>query len=232
MQVAYTRTIMPSGLPPSPTLTNPDMILPYQSAPSHRWQPSSSSESSPETPQHTQQFPNFPPTSSNESRPTRSEASETRRRLRPAGQSLSPFRNGVLSRPGGPTRARSVSEREKGGDGRIRYENSRLSYKPIGTPEKIGGSSPTVKDQYSLNRVIIIEDDEQSEAAVESNYAPDNTYRTPSILEEDENNPNSHTAMSKRAEEILANAKKRLTVRVSRFKYAGRDTKCSLEYGR
>ena len=215
MQVAYTHTIMPSGLPPSPTLTNPDMILPYQSAPANRWQQSSSSESSPETPQHTQQFPNFSSTSINEPRQTRSDASEARRRLKPAGQSLSPFRNGVLSRPGGPTRARSVTEREKGGDGRIRFENSRLSYRPAGTPDRTVASFPTLKDQYSPNRVIIIEDDEQSEAAVESNYAPDNTYKTPSILEEDESNPNSHTAMSKRAEEILANAKKRLTVSFS-----------------
>lgn len=212
MRVAYTRTVMPSGLPPSPTLTNPDMILPYQSAPANRWQQSSSTESSPETPRHTQRFPDFASSFNDESTLTRSDVPEAKRRVKPAGQSLSPFRNGVLSRPGRPTRARSVTEREKGGDGRIRYENSRLSYRPVGTPETTITSSPTLKDQYSPNRVIIIEDDEQSEAAVESNYAPDNTYRTPSILIEDESNPNSHTAMSKRAEAILANAKKRLTV--------------------
>ena len=214
MQVAYTRTLMPSGLPPSPTLTNPDMILPYQCTPTNRWQqqPSSSSESSPETPQNAQHFPNFSSSAINEPRLPRSDTSEARRRLKPAGQSLSPFRNGVLSRPGGPTRARSVTEREKGADGRIRFENSRLSYRPAGTPERTIASSPTLKDHYSPNRVIIIEDDEQSEAALENNYAPDNTYKTPSILDEDESNPNSHTAMSKRAEEILANAKKRLTV--------------------
>lgn len=34
------------------------------------------------------------------------------------------------------------------------------------------------------------------------------------ILDEDENDPNSHAAMSKRAEQILANAKKRLLVSV------------------
>ena len=208
MQVAYTRTTMPSGLPPSPTLTNPDMILPYQSGPSNRWQQSSSSESSPETPR--QQFENISSTSVNESRPTRSDALEPKRRLKPAGQSLSPFRNGVLSRPGGPTRARSVTDREKGSDGRIRFENSRLSYRPVGTSEKVIVSAPTPKNDYSPNRVIIIEDDEQSES--NKDYAPDNTYKTPSILEEDDENPNSHMAMSKRAEEILANAKKRLTV--------------------
>ena len=198
MKVAYTRTMLPAGLPPSPTLTNPDMILPY----GH----SSSSESSPETPRHHQQFENFASVSPNiDARPTRSDPSpEARRRLKPAGQSLSPFRNGVLSRPGGPTRAKSVTEREKAGDGRIRFENSRLSYKP--GPDKPVGSSPTLRDDFSQNRVIIIEDDLQSD------FAPDNTYQTPSILEEDEDNPNSHTAMSKRAEEILANAKKRLTV--------------------
>ena len=73
-------------------------------------------------------------------------------------------------------------------------------------------SAPTPKNEYSPNRVIIIEDDEQSEATLDKDYAPDNTYKTPSVLEEDEENPNSHMAMSKRAEEILANAKKRLTV--------------------
>ena len=37
-------------------------------------------------------------------------------------------------------------------------------------------------------------------------------YQTPSILDEDENDPESHAAMTRRAEEILANAKKRLNV--------------------
>ena len=210
MQVAYTRTTMPSGLPPSPTLTNPDMILPYQAGPPNRWQQTSSSESSPETSR--QQFENVSSASVNEPRPTRSDAPETKRRLKPAGQSLSPFRNGVLSRPGGPTRARSVTERDKGSDGRIRFENSRLSYRPAATTEKVIVSAPTHKSEYSPHRVIIIEDDEQSEATLDKDYTPDNTYKTPSILEEDEENPNSHMAMSKRAEEILANAKKRLTV--------------------
>lgn len=36
-----------------------------------------------------------------------------------------------------------------------------------------------------------------------------------SILDEDENDPSSHAAMSKRAEQILANAKKRLLVRLN-----------------
>ena len=199
---------MPSGLPPSPTLTNPDMILPYQPTSSSRWQTSSSSESSPETPR--QHFENFSSTSVNESRPTRSDSLRTKKRLKPAGQSLSPFRNGVLSHPGGPTRARSVTEREKAADGRIRFENSRLSYRPI--TEQITVSPPSRTNDYSTKRVIIIEDDEQSEAPTERSRIPDNTYKTPSILDEDENNPNSHMAMSRRAEEILAIAKKRLTV--------------------
>ncbi len=209
MQFAYPRTTMPSGLPPSPTLTNPDMILPYQPTSSHRWQTSSSSESSPETPR--QHFENFSSTSVNESRPARSDGPGTKKRLKPAGQSLSPFRNGVLSHPGGPTRARSVTEREKGADGRIRFENSRLSYRPI--TENVIVSPPSRTKDSSTNRVIIIEDDEQSEAPTEKDYVPNNTYKTPSILEEDEDNPNSHMAMSKRAEEILAIAKKRLTVK-------------------
>lgn len=38
-----------------------------------------------------------------------------------------------------------------------------------------------------------------------------------SILDEDENDPASHAAMSKKAEQILANAKKRLLVRFARI---------------
>lgn len=42
-----------------------------------------------------------------------------------------------------------------------------------------------------------------------------NEPRLRSILDEDENDPASHAAMSKKAEQILANAKKRLLVRLA-----------------
>lgn len=43
----------------------------------------------------------------------------------------------------------------------------------------------------------------------------ENEPRLRSILDEDENDPASHAAMSKKAEQILANAKKRLLVRLA-----------------
>lgn len=130
---------------------------------------------------------------------------ENRGRAKPTGQkSLSPFRNGVLSGRGGPARVRSNSER--GGDGRIRFENSRLSYRPLGDAPI--ASSPTLHDEYSRTaEKRYTESPEQDD-----NDLVHNTYKTPSILEEDENDPTSHAAMTQRAEEILANAKKRLMV--------------------
>ena len=80
--------------------------------------------------------------------------------------------------------------------------------------EKVIVSPPRRRNDSSTARVIIVEDDEQSEAPTETSRIPDNTYKTPSILEEDEDDPNSHMGMSRRAEEILAIAKRRLTVAI------------------
>jgi len=128
---------------------------------------------------------------------------ENRTRVKPVGHSLSPFRNGVLSHRDGPTRARSNSER--GGDGRIKYDNSRLSYRPSGDVPI--ASSPTLRDDYNISPKAGV-----SASPVQDDEIGQTTYSTPSILEEDENDPTSHAAMTRRAEEILANAKKRLTV--------------------
>ena len=199
MQVLQTQTAMASGLP-SPTLTNPDMILPWDQTPSN--------ESSPKTIRMPYQVPSPILT---ESRHTRAERPDGSRRPKTAEQSLSPFRNGILSRPGAPTRARSISER---GDGRIKYENSRLTYKPSGDVH-VASSSPILHDDHASSKgriVIAADDDYDHDDNDDGEIAPNNTYQTPAILEEDEDNPNSHVAMSKRAEEILANAKLRLTV--------------------
>lgn len=133
---------------------------------------------------------------------TRAERTDGARWPPATGQSLSPFRNGILTHPGVSTRTRSTSER---GDGRIKYENSRISYKPR---EDVIASSPTLGNDYKPSKgwVTIRPDDG------ESDDTPDNTYTTPAVLEEDDEHPNSHMAMSKRAEEILANAKRRLNV--------------------
>ena len=109
---------------------------------------------------------------------------------------FSPFKNGILRRHDGSTKHRSGSEK----DARriIPKEDAPLP------------SSPTIQEDHETK-----EPNDHAEAA-----APDSdlvetrnsTYSTPSILDEDEDDPHSHAAMTRRAEEILANAKKRLTV--------------------
>lgn len=70
--------------------------------------------------------------------------------------------------------------------------------------ETVVVSRNEVDDLVSLNRL------QDSHTGVST---PDgNEPRLRSILDEDENDPASHAAMSKKAEQILANAKKRLLV--------------------
>ena len=183
---------------PSPSLTNPDMILPFDNP--------SSEESSPASTKRPAQLPSPP---MGDERHARSGSNEHKSRLKHSGHSLSPFRNGVLSRTDGPTRARSNSDR---GNGRIKYENSRLSYRPSGQGPIT--SSPTLPDD--LESPIM---DRLAESPEQEDLPVHTTYKTPSILDEDENDPESHAAMTRRAEEILANAKKRLTVRKAHIKY-------------
>ena len=184
-------TQMSMGMPPSPTLTNPDMILPFDNH--------SSADSSPSTPRRPQQPPSPP---MGEERHARSGSSEHRNRLKNSGQSLSPFRNGLLSHGDGQARARSNSDR-----GRIKFENSKLSYVPNGDGFK--GAAPNLREQQSGSSL-----DRLTESPEEVEDPIQDMYRTPSVLDEDENDPDSHAAMTRRAEEILANAKKRLNVRI------------------
>lgn len=65
------------------------------------------------------------------------------------------------------------------------------------------------RDQGSLNG--------RREPRDEASTPDHNEQGLRTILDEDENDPNSHAAMSKRAEQILANAKKRLLVSSPRF---------------
>ena len=71
-------------------------------------------------------------------------------------------------------------------------------------------SSPTLQEDYENKRQV----DPPEAAAQDGDHVETraSTYSPPSILDEDENDPHSHAAMTRRAEEILANAKKRLTV--------------------
>ena len=191
MQVLAAPHRLSLGLP-SPTLTNPDMILPVDNDPSSQ-EPSLSKSA---------RFQQLPYSPSTQEQKASFESMENRTRLKHSGQSLSPFRNGVLSRGDGPNRVRSYSER---GNGRIRYENSRLSYRPSG--EGPVASSPTLGDEYDNDSI-----DRLAESPEQDDDLLHNTYKTPSILQENEDDPDSHAAMTKRAEEILANAKRRLTV--------------------
>ena len=121
----------------------------------------------------------------------------------------SPFRNGILRRHDRSMRSRSSSE--EGG----RRDQTRLAYQSDeGVPL---ASSPTIQEQYNGS-----EQKSYAETASEDYdhvETRDSIYNTPAILEEDENDPYSHAAMTKRAEEILANAKKRLTVSLCGMDY-------------
>lgn len=109
---------------------------------------------------------------------------------------FSPFRNGILRRHDGSTKRRSKSD----GDAKIN------------TPKEEAAlpSSPTLQEYYNQeDQNGYVEAGAQDNDHVE---ARDSIYSPPSILDEDEDDPHSHAAMTRRAEEILANAKKRLTV--------------------
>ncbi len=109
---------------------------------------------------------------------------------------FSPFRNGILRRHDGSTKSRSGSGRDERKS--TPKEDSTLP------------SSPTLQESYNKEG-----ENGGTEGAVQDYdhvETRDSTYTSPSILDEDENDPHSHAAMTRRAEEILANAKKRLTV--------------------
>ena len=180
---------VPIGLP-SPTLTNPDMILPH-SLPSP--------DSSAITPQNLEQLQSAPTA---QGRLERS-ASAVSERPRIKG-TMSPFQNGILRHHDGSMRLRSSFE--KGGK-RVATEQSR-SYQVNGHVV-LDSSSMIREDHNGIERTSYAEDSIEEDDLTESRK---NIYRTPSILDEDEDDPNSHAAMTRRAEEILANAKKRLTV--------------------
>lgn len=175
---------------PSPTLTNPDMILPDNLLPEN------------ETTSLSQTQSNLPADMVDEERHTRAASKDHQLRPKHAQQSLSPFRNGVLAQSDGPPRLRSNSER---GHGRIQFNNSRLSFRPNGEER----ATPSPYLQEDTNGIGL---ERLSESPEEEDGPSYNTYTAPSILDEDEDDPESHAAMTRRAEEILANAKKRLTV--------------------
>ena len=109
---------------------------------------------------------------------------------------FSPFRNGILRRHDGSTKRTSGSERD----------DRRTTPKE----EPALASSPTLHEERNDKGQI-----GNAEAAAQSYdnvEIRDSVYNPPSIIDEDDDDPCSHAAMTRRAEEILANAKKRLTV--------------------
>lgn len=109
---------------------------------------------------------------------------------------FSPFRNGLRRRHDGSSKRRSSSERD----------DRRTTFKEEATLP----SSPTLQEDHTNQSPNGYgEATAQDYDHVETG---DSAYSPPSILDEDEDDPYSHAAMTRRAEEILANAKKRLTV--------------------
>ena len=213
---------VPMGLP-SPTLTNPDMILPYNSPPS----PSSSSL----MPSESQQYP----TQSLHSKSRRSE-DDDEGNLKRSMRRL--FSNGVIS----PRRDPDVPIPSiKSRDTNVRMDNSepnqsnkeRLFLSPSPTSEddypqgdNTGHDHPGISnghwDGFDGPTHNVATDSYDDVASGSPQMIPDPGYGIPpapdspqgirAILEEDEDDPYSHAGMSKRAEFILANAKKRLLV--------------------
>ena len=109
---------------------------------------------------------------------------------------FSPFKNGILRRHEGSTKHQSGSERD---DERI-------------APKEVAAQAPSPTLQEDCNHQGQNGYAEASVPDSDSLEIGDNVYSPPSILDEDEDDPHSHAAMTRRAEEILANAKKRLTV--------------------
>ncbi len=118
-------TQVPIGVP-SPTLTNPEMILPNSSA------------SSPSMPRQHQRHPS--PPSIGSIRHGRSESAPDEK-LRVKGAMYSPFRNGVLRRHNGSVTRRSNSE---SGDKRNAIEKNPLPYQQ--GEEASLASSPTLHE--------------------------------------------------------------------------------------
>lgn len=215
---------LPTGLPPSPTLTNPDMILPYNS-------PSSVSTSS-ITPRESQQY------LTQQSRAGDSSGFEENGQGDMTRGVPRLFGNGAKSSRRDTSQATPLREdvNEKMWN-RAHKPNAQSRERLILTP------SPVPGDEYGLGAASVHshteiknghwegfdgpveeigEDPYDVNADTSRKLLPKQEPASPApssnaqdirtILDEDEDDPQSHAAMSKRAELILANAKKRLLV--------------------
>ena len=221
MQLATSYTTqMPSGLP-SPTLTNPDMILPFDS-------PSSASNS-----KRAQRTPSPPPIDNVDQ--LHSADGNGPGEMKSAMRKLLPNGDGAKLRK--PRHENGTLEKAK------RSRNSRSPPAKGANGFQVFASTPTLKDNYAppttnaaasngndrsrWDRSSGVEDEDDSSPHSEGSQdgALDlgrPTYGFPSLDNEkdgfsappemEDEDSYSHAAMSIRAEQILANAKKRLTV--------------------
>ena len=228
-------------VPPSPSLTNPEMILPYSPSykdsiisTSRRPVPQESAESfatsgpmsgqpsqtnAPWSRQTAQQ------TSNNKQRPSMPGEWQTEEDVNALKVPIAHGPNGAKRKSGAKFISTILDPRLRAG---LTVENCEYSpsiYSP--TESELGGRSPYPKSPYSKSPYPkspyqnsegpnlkspyqAMDNPYQAEQASAEDDDQQDTVRT--ILDEDENDPFSHTALSIRAEEILANAKQRLTV--------------------
>ena len=219
---AVTSAQVPPGLP-SPTLTNPDMILPFDS-------PASDSP-----PQNAPRLPSPPgvaeAAAANGSSPQ--EASQTNGNA-PKGHGVAPSANQQefdrIRRVNGKIHGRVNGSADELSSGRISKasDGSLLAcsptyqdeFEPVTRGHMYAGSNSRNGQYTSAGRengaprpVDLEAFLEETEPGDSFATIKDHRMNVRSVLDEDENDPTSHAAMTKRAEEILANAKKRLTVR-------------------
>ena len=221
MQLATSYTTqMPSGLP-SPTLTNPDMILPFDS-------PSSASNS-----KRAQRIPSPPPIDNVDQLHRADgnapdEMKSAMRKLLPNGDGAklrkSRQENGKLEKAKRSRDSRSPPAKETNGFQVLASAPTlRENYAPSTTnPATANGND---RSRWDRSAGVADEDDSSPHSETSQDGALDlgrPTYGFPSLDNEkdgfsappelEDEDSYSHAAMSIRAEQILANAKKRLTV--------------------
>lgn len=211
----------------SPTLTNPDMILPYASP-----------SSAPPSP-----VSGAPHDSSTQPRDSNSLGSgdDGEEAMRQSVQRL--FSNGIGSQRNDSSTS-TARKSDQDSNGSI-IHGERTPTHHSGHDGLLLASSPTLRNDYKsssdagsddisndhwegfdgpiVGTVVVSRHEADERVSLKGAQDSRTGVSTPdgnepglrSMLDEDENDPASHAAMSKKAEQILANAKKRLLVRLA-----------------
>ena len=235
--------------PPSPALTNPDMILPYN--PSYK-DPIHAPSRKPISQQSSESFTKFgsiseqslrssmhqleqtaQQTSDNAVRPSMPGEWQTETDINKLQPPTAHEAGGMKRRSGAKLISTILDPRLRAGLAVENCEYSPSIYSP--TESELASRSPypkspyprspyqasegsNLKSPYPNNRASKLRSpyrpvdgpfDDKEEPSEDVDHPQDQVR---AILDEDENDPFSHTALSVRAEEILANAKQRLTV--------------------